>query len=42
LKAEIKSGRFLTPSELRQKEEREKAEKVSTEVSTRTLRDAVT
>jgi integrase len=42
LKAEIRSGRFLTPSELRQKEEREKAEKVSTEVSTRTLRDAVT
>src|ERR1017187_7689831 len=42
LKAEIKSGRFLTPSELRQKKEREKAEKVSTEVSTRTLRDAVT
>src|ERR1035441_9847940 len=30
LKAEIKSGKFLTPSELRQKEEREKAEKVST------------
>src|ERR1039458_9932584 len=46
LKAEIKSGRFLTPAELRQKQEREKAERVSTEVSTevstRTLRDAVT
>ena len=42
LKAEIKAGKFLTPAELRQKQEREKAEKVSTEVSTRTLRDAVT
>jgi hypothetical protein len=41
LKAEIKSGKFLTPSELRQKEESEKAEKVSTEASTQTLADAV-
>jgi hypothetical protein len=42
LKTEIKSGKFLAPSESKQKEEKEKAEKVSTEASTRNLRDAVT
>ena len=41
LKAEISSGKFLTPPERKQKEEEEKAEKVSTEVSIRTLADAV-
>ena len=41
LKAEIKSGTFLTPAELKEKEEKEKAGKVSTEVSTRTITDAV-
>ena len=42
VKTEIKSGKFLTPPELKQREEKEKAEKVSTEVSTRTLTNAVT
>ena len=41
LKSEIKNGNFLTPDERRRKEEKEKAEKVSTEVSTKTLTDAV-
>jgi osmotically-inducible protein OsmY len=41
LKTEIKSGQFLTPPELKNKEEKEKAEQVSKEVSTPTLTDAV-
>jgi len=41
LKTEIKSGKFLTPPETEKKEQQEQAEKVSTKVSTRTLKDAV-
>ena len=38
---EIKSGKFLTPPEAEAKEREDQAKKVSTEVSTRTLKAAV-
>ncbi|MGO9204333.1 MAG: hypothetical protein ACLQM8_27755 [Limisphaerales bacterium] len=41
LKAEIKSGKFLTPPEAEAREREDRAKKVSTEAGTRTLKEAV-
>jgi hypothetical protein len=41
LKAEIKSGKFLIPPDAEAQDREDQAKKVSTEVSTRTLKDAV-